>query len=64
MRFGASSGMKVDHTLVGRDVHFKGSVWKVVSAHKRTKTDTAWLTLRRGLAEAVAKAAELEIAFN
>ena len=53
---------QVKHRLIGRDVVFRGRVWRVVSANTGGNAQgSPWLTLRRGLGiEALAKSYELQ----
>ena len=54
-----------NHAWVGRDVLFRGRVWRVVKGEApRRAHGSPWLTLRRGDVEAIAKPYELEVTAN
>jgi hypothetical protein len=56
---------KVQHTLIGRQVWFRGVIWRVISAHTGSNQGSPWLTLKRGPGfEALAKVHEVNEAFN
>jgi hypothetical protein len=56
---------KVQHTLVGHEVWFRGTIWRVISAHSGGNQGSPWLTLKRGPGfEALAKVHEVREAFN
>jgi hypothetical protein len=59
-----SRSTKVDHSLIGHDVLFRGQIWKVISAHRGTEGTTPWLTLRKGFVQVPAKPNELSQVFN
>jgi hypothetical protein len=39
--------MRVDHSLVGKQVEYQGHIWRVSSARRRNDQGKAWLILRR-----------------
>ena len=59
------TGRGGESSLVGRDVWFRGQVWRVISAEEGDSHGSPWLTLRRGLGiKAFAKTYEVCEAFN
>jgi hypothetical protein len=59
-----AKGTKIDHRLIGFDVHYQSKIWRVISAHQNRGQAFPWLTLRRGLIEAVAKSWEVAEVYN
>lgn len=56
---------KITHNLVGGEVWYRGSIWRVIAAHKSPKQESAWFTLKRELGiEVLAKESELEQVLN
>jgi len=55
---------KCDHALIGKEVWYRGEIWRVVSAHAMRGVNP-WLTLKRGMGiEVLAKSYELKEAYN
>lgn len=62
-------GRSVRHRLIGAEVSFRGSMWRVIAAHASDEMETPWLTLKRGIGEggqieAVAKPHEVDQVLN
>ena len=60
------SVQKIKHVLIGRQVWFRGSIWRVISAHTGgSNQGSPWLTLKRAAGiEALAKIHEVQEALN
>jgi len=55
----------LDHTLLGCNVHYLGSVWRVTVAYQgATPKLEPWLVLRRGMTEVTVKPHEVDLAFD